>query len=214
MWSTWWEIVGTIRLDRDGIPIGESPSSWPTIANAYSKPVLHTHDARFAREITSSKHRPLGHHVRLFVSTNLSKVSWGRVRRAAVVSGVLAASLCAQACIFETSDARPPAAAGRLIMRWTVDESTDPSHCSMGGADDFDIVITRSTGEQFGEYKAPCTDFETTISDLILNATFFGDATLVTATNEQRTTTIHVDPFVIHSADLVIDVDFPASSFF
>lgn len=185
--------------------------SWLAITSAY-RHVLHTHDVQSIKEITLSKLRRLidpRHHGRPFVSSSGSLVGRKCSQRVAIV---LAASLCAQACVLGTSDPGPTS--GRLVVRWTVNESTDPNQCVMGGADDFDIVITSGSGQLFGEYKAPCTDFETAISDLTPSATFYGDATLVTATNGPRTTTIHVDPFVIHSADLIIDVDFPASSFF
>jgi hypothetical protein len=123
-----------------------------------------------------------------------------------------ACTLAAAGCTttVTTDSGAPPA--GRLVLQWTVEGSTDPNLCAVGGAAAIDITIRTVNGLDVGEFQAPCDDFATTISTLS-EGSYTANAVLVGSGNQQRTTEIDVSPFTMTRADLVIPLDFPASSF-
>jgi hypothetical protein len=103
---------------------------------------------------------------------------------------------------------------GALTLRWTLDEVTDPNVCIMGNATTFDVIITTVGGAFAGEFQAPCTSFVATISTLV-PAGYFASARLLDAVGTPRTTPIETPAFtIIPNSELVLDLDFPASSFF
>jgi hypothetical protein len=119
--------------------------------------------------------------------------------------------LCTAGCTVTTRNDAVVVPAGRLIMQWTIEGSTNPGLCSATGVDTFDITIVDSFGELAGEFAAPCSAFATTVSQLD-PGTYTADAVLMTG-NVDRTTTVPINRFTITSSDLVIPVDFPADSF-
>jgi hypothetical protein len=107
----------------------------------------------------------------------------------------------------------PPPSVGQLTLRWTVDEVADGNVCIMGQAAAIDIVLSMTDGRPAGEYQANCSDFSTNMSTLQLGG-YVGTARLIGSSGQARTTTLQIDPFTIVSGSpLVIDIDFPASSF-
>jgi hypothetical protein len=133
------------------------------------------------------------------------------IRSLPLLAGALLMAAGAGACTVTTTDNAVVVPAGRLIVDWTIQGSTDPSLCAISGVDNFDITIFDSSGEQFGGFKAACSSFATTIS-VLPPGSYDADALLMTG-NVPRTTTVHINPFVITSSDLAIPVDFPADSF-
>jgi len=129
---------------------------------------------------------------------------------------MLLAASAAPGCVVSTNDPGPPVVvvpAGALVLQWTVNEGTDPNVCIQSGASTLDVRITTTDGQFAGEFQASCTQFQTSISQLGAGS-YVADAQLLDGSGGARTTTIHVDPFTLGSADLVISVDFPADSFF
>jgi hypothetical protein len=95
---------------------------------------------------------------------------------------------------------------GRLIVDWTIEGGKDPALCAVGGATDIDIIINTH------EYLANCGDFATTISTLS-PGNYVANAALVDGSGTERTTEVPINPFTITTVDLVIPIDFPATSF-
>jgi len=132
-----------------------------------------------------------------------------RFALSALVAGPLLLSVAG--CTVTTSPDTVVVPAGRLIVDWTIEGSTDPTLCAISGVDNFDITVSDSAGEQVGGWKAACSSFATTIS-VLTPGSYDADAVLMTG-NVPRTTTVHINPFTITSSDLAIPVDFPADSF-
>jgi hypothetical protein len=102
---------------------------------------------------------------------------------------------------------------GQLTLRWTVDEVADPNACIMGQAAAIDIVLSTTDEQPAGEYQAACSDFSTNVSTLQPGG-YVGAVHLIDGAGRARTTTLQINPFTILSGSrLVIDIDFPASSF-
>jgi len=107
----------------------------------------------------------------------------------------------------------PPPSVGQLTLRWTVDEMVDGNVCIMGQASAIDIVLAMTDGQPAGEYQASCSDFSTNMSTL-RSGDYVGTARLIGSAGQARTTTLQMNPFAIVSgSQLVIEIDFPASSF-
>jgi hypothetical protein len=107
----------------------------------------------------------------------------------------------------------PPPSVGQLTLRWTVDETVDGNVCIMGQAAAIDIVLTTTDEQPAGEYQAGCSDFSTNVSALPPGG-YFGAAHLIDGAGRARTTTLQINPFsIVSGTRLVIDIDFPASSF-
>jgi len=144
-----------------------------------------------------------------------------------LVGAGLAFAVASSACTFDGSADVAPAPTpipppppppptvnpGSLTVRWMVDETTDPNTCIMGNAASLDVVLTTAGGQFAGEFQAPCTNFSTTISPLV-PGNYDGRAQLLDGYGNPRTTIVTIHPFdIIDSTNLVIDLDFPASSF-
>lgn len=121
--------------------------------------------------------------------------------------------LSAASCTVNTGPDVVVPVGGRLILDWTIQGTTDPNLCVLGGATAIDINITTASGQFVGGYQAPCDAFATTISNLG-QGTYIANAALIGASGEPRTTAIDTDPFVITSTDTSIPINFPANSFF
>jgi hypothetical protein len=107
----------------------------------------------------------------------------------------------------------PTASAGSVTFRWTVDETTDPNTCIMGNAAALDVVLTTAGGQFAGEFQSACTNFATTIAPLV-PGNYEGRAQLIDGYGNPRTTIVTILSFSItDGTTLVIDLDFPASSF-
>lgn len=150
-----------------------------------------------------------------------------RARRASrwatwLAAGVLAFG--ASGCFFEAStDAGPapaplppppgPLGPGTLTLRWNVTETTDPNSCVIGNTPTFDVILTTSSGQFAGEFQASCASFATSVSSLV-PGDYTGSAVLLDPQGRPRTTTVYIQTFtIIENTNLVVDLDFPASSF-
>jgi hypothetical protein len=117
--------------------------------------------------------------------------------------------LSAASCTVNTSSDVVVPLAGRLVVDWTIQGSTDPGLCSATNSATFNIIVDGPTS---GEFAAPCGAFATSLSSLV-QGSYTANAVLLDPAGEDRTTQIDISPFVMTSADLSIPLDFPASSF-
>ena len=131
-----------------------------------------------------------------------------------------AVALGAAGCTVQTTDPGPPvvlpppADIGSLTLRWTVNGTTDPNTCLLGGATTFDVSLTTTSGQFAGQYQASCGAFATNISNLAAD-TYGGAARLLDGAGRARTTTIDIDTFnILGNSSLIVDLDFPANSFY
>jgi hypothetical protein len=123
-------------------------------------------------------------------------------------------------CFVQTDDGAPSppgpvvgVAQGALTVRWTVDEGTDPSSCTMGHVALFNIAVSTIDGGFVGEFEASCADFSTTISTLAPGR-YVASAELQDTGSQPRTTATDLAPFtILANSNLIVDVDFPADSF-
>jgi hypothetical protein len=98
-------------------------------------------------------------------------------------------------------------------LRWTINETVDGNVCIMGQVSAIHMVLSMTDGRPAGEYQANCSDFSTNVSTLQPGG-YVGTARLIGSAGQARTTTLQINPFAIVSdSPLVIDVDFPSSSF-
>jgi hypothetical protein len=106
-------------------------------------------------------------------------------------------------------EAIPP---GALTVQWTIAGGTDPDACAVYGADTFELVVFDAFGDFVVETNDPCEAFVTTFD--IDDGLYDADATLVDRADRAATTTVTLDALdVIGGTELVVDVDFPISSF-
>ena len=146
-------------------------------------------------------------------------IRWNRGTRAAgwLLGGCLA--LGSAGCFFEASSDTGPApppvvqpSPGRLELRWTVDEVTDPNVCIQSQAPTLDVVVTTTDGQFVGEFQAACTAFATSVT--LSPGSYAGSARLLGPSGQARTTTLNINPFnIVDNSALVVDIDFPADSF-
>jgi hypothetical protein len=130
-----------------------------------------------------------------------------------VVVGALAG---AAGCTVQTESPAPaPAPAppdGTVTIDWTVDGTTDPSHCQQGSAASIQITVDYTNGGSAGTYEQSCGAFSTSIT--LAPGDYDATAVLVDGAGNPRTTSIAINPFTIHGNDnLNIPIDFPSSSF-
>lgn len=137
-------------------------------------------------------------------------------RTLAAAAGLAALSTMGLGCAVQASADPAPVYApadGRLTLRWTIDEINDPNTCAMGGASAIDVQVINAGGTLAGEYQGRCDAFATSISPLAPGG-YTANAFLIDGASRARTTPVAIDPFTIASGqELVIDIDFPASSF-
>ncbi len=128
---------------------------------------------------------------------------------------VLALAATTSACSVSAGPPPPPAAnVGTAVMDWTVNESKDPASCNATGAATFHVSLTNSAGGFAGEWVQDCTAFATTI-DGLLEDTYTGQADMLDANGQPRTTMVSLAPFqVVGGASVTVAVDFPANSFY
>jgi hypothetical protein len=129
---------------------------------------------------------------------------------------LFATTLAGVGCTVEAGTSAPPILVepGRLTVRWTVSGRVDPNLCVIGRAAAIDIAVSTLAGGFAGEFQAPCTAFATTISSLY-PGDYVADALLIDPAGLARTTTVQISPFtILDRTELIVDVDFPADSFF
>lgn len=121
--------------------------------------------------------------------------------------------LAPSGCFIESDTGPGPRARGTLVVDWTIDGLKDPAQCNQGDVGSIDIAVLTPDGSQLAEYEQDCAAFATSI-DLVAGD-YAVDAVLLDPSGQDRTTTVRLRPFTIYGGDqLVIPVDFPASSFY
>jgi hypothetical protein len=102
---------------------------------------------------------------------------------------------------------------GLLTVTWTVDGTDDPAICGFEGADTIDIVVERASGGTAAHVSEFCEVFVTSVE--LRPGGYFADAVLVDFGGHPITTAVDLGYFDIYGGDeLVIDADFPSSSFY
>jgi hypothetical protein len=137
--------------------------------------------------------------------------------RAAVLTSIAVASLASGACgggsdetVVAVAPTSPPST---LTVRWSVLESFDPNACVATSSRVIEITIVDATGALAGTFHQDCQAFSTSIT--LAASTYQGSAILLDASNVQRTTPVSLGTIQLLGNDvLVVDVDFPGSSFF
>lgn len=118
----------------------------------------------------------------------------------------------ATGCFIETDSGRG-VGRGALVVDWTIDGVKDPAQCYQGDADVIDIAVLTPSGAPLGEYQQDCAAFATSIE--LRAGSYAADAVLLDPTGRDRTTVVQLEPFRIYGGEeLVVYVDFPASSFY
>ena len=115
-----------------------------------------------------------------------------------------------------TTESPPPAqvvvADGTLTVDWTIDEAKDSNLCAQSSTDTIEVRVTDAAGGSAGTYEQSCDAFATSIS--LPPGDYSATAVLLDGGGAVRTTTVSMSPFSIHGGDeLVVPIDFPASSF-
>lgn len=132
------------------------------------------------------------------------------------LTAILASSAVAAAtgCFVDT-DPPPPIivdTSGSAIIRWSINGTFDPSQCLQFAVDRLQFTVFTLGGGFVGEFVAPCQDFSTRVD--LRPGRYVADAVLV-GVGGVATTVVAIDPFtVIGGTDVVLEIDFPASSFF
>jgi hypothetical protein len=130
----------------------------------------------------------------------------------AFVSGGLLVCLGLSGCLFvddDDDDGGDPI--GTLTVRWSIDGLRDPLDCLDFGVDRLELRLYEG-GSLIDEVEPLCEDFSTTIE--MFDGIYDGDATLVDGFDEAVTLTEPLDNIdIIAGTDLLIDIDFPISSF-
>lgn len=102
---------------------------------------------------------------------------------------------------------------GLLTVFWTVEGTDDPAMCGFEGADTIDIFVERASGGTAAHVSDLCEAFETSVE--LRPGGYFADAVLLDVAGRPITTTVDLGYFDIFGGDeLIVDADFPPSSFF
>jgi hypothetical protein len=114
-------------------------------------------------------------------------------------------------CIIATD--HDPGFAATFTVDWTVDGTTERAECRQGDATSFDLIVETRSGAFVGEYEADCEDFEISVD--LPPGRYQASAVLLDSRGDERTTQVDLDPFSLYEGDeLIVDVDFPARSFY
>ena len=129
------------------------------------------------------------------------------------------AALGLSGCFFSSSDGTTtsvgPAipADGTLTVDWTINGGKDPNQCNQAQAVAIQITVTTTAGGFAGTFQQQCQTFATSIT--LAPGAYTAQAELLDPGGQPRTTSVPINPFTIRGNDeLVIPIDFPASSFF
>lgn len=108
----------------------------------------------------------------------------------------------------------PPASQGTLVLRWTIDGSTDPTECTKSASSELEVaLVDDQTGHDVGAWRQNCQVFSLSVP--LDPGTYSGTARLLDAAGQARTTSVTIDPFSLRGNDTFeVPVDFPGDSFF
>lgn len=158
-----------------------------------------------------------------------ARVVWKTLRALCVVGSALSTSTtvaAAPGCSAGPPDpARPllegtpsateatPVQAGKLIVRFTISDRTDPDECTKGDVKDFELTL--ASGDRLspkGTWRHQCEAFALSVT--LPPGTYTGSAVLLDDLHAPRTTHVDLDAFTVHPNETVeATVGFPSSSF-
>ena len=120
-----------------------------------------------------------------------------------------AAALQLPACVVVSDDDR---GIGTLTVEWTIDGVRDPSDCAAFAVDRLELVIFTRSGRVVDEIEPVCESFGVSVD--LVEAVYFGDATLVDSFDAPATLTQPIDYLdIIEATELAVSIDFPIGSF-
>jgi hypothetical protein len=131
-----------------------------------------------------------------------------------IPSLVLALSLI-PACVITTEDdpVYVDRGNGLLTLEWTLGGTTDPIECDATDSEVIEISITQSGGRVIDQFVESCDRFAASVE--LMPGTYRAEAVLLDPSGRERTTTVGMGTFDIYGDDeLILDVDFPPSSFY
>ncbi len=113
------------------------------------------------------------------------------------------------ACIVTTHDDDY----GYLVVDWSLDRYQDSDVCFDFAAEEIAIQVSSSDGSWSAEYFQDCDAFSTSIE--LVPGRYFATAVLLDGAELDRTTAVNLGSFSLYGDDeLIIPIDFPASSFY
>lgn len=139
------------------------------------------------------------------------------------IAAVTMTALTSSACLVTTEGPRPrrreiepplPAVTqGTLVLRWTIDDKTDPNECIKSASSELEVsVVDASSGREVGAWRQNCSVFSLSVK--LDPGTYTGSAVLLDAAGHPRTTSVTIDSFSLRGNDtLDVPVDFPNDSF-
>ncbi len=102
---------------------------------------------------------------------------------------------------------------GTATLRWSIDQRFDARDCYFHRAANMQVSIYEAGGHYVTRTAAPCGAFSTTVR---LSTGWYGASmVLVDAAGYAVSTTLDVPAFrVYRDGDMLVDTDFPSSSFY
>jgi hypothetical protein len=131
-----------------------------------------------------------------------------------LIPSVLLALSLTPACVITTDDpVYVERGNGLLTLEWTLGGTRDPEECDATDSDVIEISITHSGGRIVDEFVESCDRFVTSVE--LTPGTYRAEVVLLDPLGRERTTTAFMGTFDIYGDDeLILDVDFPPSSFY
>jgi hypothetical protein len=131
-----------------------------------------------------------------------------------LLASFLSALALTSACVITTDDpVYVERGNGLLTLEWTLGGTTDPGECDATDADVIEISIRQSGGRVVDQFVESCDRFVASVE--LLPGTYQAEAVLLDPLDRERTTTAGMGSFEIYGDDeLILDVDFPPSSFY
>lgn len=133
-----------------------------------------------------------------------------------LIASALFALCLTPACVIKTDDPDPvyvEEGNGLLTVEWTLDGTTDPDECDATDSDVINVFITDGGGRVVDDFVESCDRFATSVE--LLPGSYRAEAVLLDPSGRERTTTVGMGTFEIYGDDeLILDIDFPPSSFY
>ena len=114
-------------------------------------------------------------------------------------------------CIVDELEAPPPAPAGDLVQKWTIEGSTEPKKCVANGAARMRLVVIDSAGNVDATELAPCSAFQ--VGQRLLVDDYTATATFLSPNGFPVSQTLAIPRFSIRADQTTTQtIDFPAST--
>ena len=128
-------------------------------------------------------------------------------------AGAFALAACSGSATVDTGTAvAPTEPPSTLVVQWSLDEGADPNQCIATSSAAIEITVLDPNGQEVGTFQQDCRAFSTSIT--LPAGPYSATAMLLDGGNQPRTTAVDIAPFTLNGNDqLVVTVDFPASSF-